>query len=144
MLHEAEHNFAEMGLKGKSPSVDWDAMQAYKAKTIGQNTQGIEFLFKKNKIDWLKGWGSIPEAGKVRVGDEVRLDPANLYRSLRRMRRDGIVEEAESDDDAPADQRRVFALTQLGRAVVRAEAARLARLAEVAREVDLLPTRNPG
>ncbi|HBB85684.1 MAG TPA: dihydrolipoyl dehydrogenase, partial [Sulfitobacter sp.] len=29
------------------------------------------FLFKKNKIDWLKGWGSIPEAGKVKVGDEV-------------------------------------------------------------------------
>ena len=71
MLHEAEHNFAEMGLKGKSPSVDWDAMQAYKAKTIGQNTQGIEFLFKKNKVDWLKGWGSIPEPGRVKVGDEV-------------------------------------------------------------------------
>jgi dihydrolipoamide dehydrogenase len=38
---------------------------------IGQNTKGIEFLFKKNKIDWLKGWGSIPEKGKVKVGDEV-------------------------------------------------------------------------
>lgn len=71
MLHEAEHNFATMGLKGKAPSVDWKQMQAYKADTIGQNTKGIEFLFKKNKIDWLKGWGSIPEAGKVKVGDEV-------------------------------------------------------------------------
>ncbi|MGR3466348.1 MAG: dihydrolipoyl dehydrogenase [Shimia sp.] len=71
MLHEAEHNFAAMGLKGKSPSVDWDQMQAYKTDTIGQNTKGIEFLFKKNKIDWLKGWGSIPEAGKVKVGDDV-------------------------------------------------------------------------
>ncbi|MEL7300933.1 MAG: dihydrolipoyl dehydrogenase [Pseudomonadota bacterium] len=70
-LHEAEHNFAEMGLKGKSPSVDWKQMLSYKSKTIGQNTQGIEFLFKKNKIDWIKGWGSIPEAGKVKVGDEV-------------------------------------------------------------------------
>ena len=71
MLHEAEHNFAAMGLKGKSPSVDWKQMLAYKDDTIGQNTKGIEFLFKKNKIDWLKGWGSIPEAGKVKVGDEV-------------------------------------------------------------------------
>ena len=71
MLHEAEHNFAAMGLKGKSPSVDWKQMLAYKTETIGQNTSGIEFLFKKNKIDWLKGWGSIPEAGKVKVGDEV-------------------------------------------------------------------------
>ena len=70
-LHEAEHNFARMGLKGKSPSVDWKQMQAYKDDVIGQNTKGVEFLFKKNKIDWLKGWGSIPEAGKVKVGDEV-------------------------------------------------------------------------
>ncbi len=71
MLHEAEHNFAAMGLKGKSPSVDWTQMQSYKEDTIGQNTKGIEFLFKKNKIDWLRGWGSIPEAGKVKVGDDV-------------------------------------------------------------------------
>ncbi|SFR02310.1 dihydrolipoyl dehydrogenase [Poseidonocella sedimentorum] len=70
-LHEAEHNFAKMGLKGKSPSVDWPTMLGYKDDVIGQNTKGIEFLFKKNKIDWLKGWGSIPAAGKVKVGDEV-------------------------------------------------------------------------
>ncbi len=70
-LHEAEHNFAKMGLKGKSPSVDWKQMLSYKDDVIGQNTKGIEFLFKKNKIDWLKGWGSIPEKGKVKVGDEV-------------------------------------------------------------------------
>ena len=71
LLHEAEHNFAHMGLKGKSPSVDWDQMKAYKDEVIGQNTGGIEFLFKKNKIDWIKGWASIPAAGKVQVGDEV-------------------------------------------------------------------------
>ncbi|MDT8327586.1 MAG: dihydrolipoyl dehydrogenase [Roseovarius sp.] len=71
MLHEAEHNFAAMGLKGKSPSVDWKQMLAYKDDVIGQNTKGIEFLFKKNKIDWLKGWGSIPEVGRVKVGDDV-------------------------------------------------------------------------
>ncbi|EEX08624.1 dihydrolipoyl dehydrogenase [Ruegeria lacuscaerulensis ITI-1157] len=70
-LHEAEHNFAKMGLKGKSPSVDWKQMQAYKQDVIETNTKGVEFLFKKNKIDWLKGWGSIPAAGKVKVGDEV-------------------------------------------------------------------------
>ena len=71
MLHEAEHNFADMGLKGKTPSVDWKQMLAYKSDTISQNTGGIEFLFKKNKVDWLKGWGSIPEAGKVQVGDDI-------------------------------------------------------------------------
>tara|TARA_B110000977_G_scaffold122830_1_gene157685 strand:+ start:458 stop:1846 length:1389 start_codon:yes stop_codon:yes gene_type:complete len=71
MLHEAEHNFAEMGLKGKSPSVDWPQMQKYKQSTIDTNTKGIEFLFKKKKVDWIKGWATIPEAGKVKVGDEV-------------------------------------------------------------------------
>ncbi|WP_425084309.1 dihydrolipoyl dehydrogenase [Ruegeria profundi] len=76
-LHEAEHNFAKMGLKGKSPSVDWKQMQAYKDEVIEGNTKGIEFLFKKNKIDWLKGWGSIPAAGKVKVGDEVH-DTKNI------------------------------------------------------------------
>ena len=71
MLHEAEHNFATMGLKGKAPSVDFPQMLKYKEETIAQNTGGIEFLFKKNKVEWIKGWASIPEAGKVRVGDAV-------------------------------------------------------------------------
>ena len=70
-LHEAEHNFAKMGLKGKSPSVDWKQMLAYKDEVVTTNTKGVEFLLKKNKVDWLKGWGSIPEPGKVKVGDEV-------------------------------------------------------------------------
>ncbi len=46
-------------------------MLRYKDDVIAGNTKGIEFLFKKNKVTWLKGWGSIPEAGKVKVGDEV-------------------------------------------------------------------------
>ena len=71
MLHEAEHNFDKMGLGVSKPKVDWKQMLSYKQDTIDQNTKGIEFLFKKNKIDWLKGWGSIPEAGKVKVGDDV-------------------------------------------------------------------------
>ena len=70
-LHEAKHNFSKMGLMGKSPSVDWKQMQAYKADVIDGNTKGIEFLFKKNKVDWIKGWGSIPAAGQVKVGDDI-------------------------------------------------------------------------
>lgn len=77
MLHEAEHNFASMGLKGKSPSVDWAQMLAYKDDVIHQNTGGVEFLMKKNKIDWLKGWATIPAAGKVQIGDDVH-DAKNI------------------------------------------------------------------
>jgi dihydrolipoamide dehydrogenase len=46
-------------------------MQAYKADVVAQNTKGIEFLLKKNKITWIKGWASIPAAGQVKVGDET-------------------------------------------------------------------------
>ena len=70
-LHEAEHNFAKMGLMGKTPTVDWSQMMAYKDEVINGNTKGVECLFKKNKINWLKGWGSVPEAGKVKVGDTL-------------------------------------------------------------------------
>ncbi|QUS34863.1 dihydrolipoyl dehydrogenase [Falsirhodobacter algicola] len=70
-LHEVHENFEKMGLMGANPTVDWSKMQAYKQDVVDGNTKGIEFLFKKNKITWLKGWGSIPEAGKVKVGDEV-------------------------------------------------------------------------
>ncbi len=70
-LQEAKHNFARMGVKTSDPKVDWEAMLAYKDGIIGQNTKGIEFLFKKNKVDWLKGWASIPAPGQVSVGDQV-------------------------------------------------------------------------
>ncbi len=70
-LHEVDHTFAKMGLKTQTPEVDWAQMQAYKDDVIAQNTKGIEFLFKKNKIDWIKGWGSIPAPGQVKVGDET-------------------------------------------------------------------------
>ena len=76
-LHEAQHNFTKMGLMGKSPSVDWKQMQAFKADVIDGNTKGIEFLFKKNKVDWIKGWGSIPAAGQVKVGDDIH-DAKNI------------------------------------------------------------------
>ncbi len=70
-LHEVQENFEKMGLMGGRPSVDWERMLRYKDDTVTGNTKGIEFLFKKNKVTWLKGWGSIPAPGQVRVGDEV-------------------------------------------------------------------------
>jgi len=70
-LHEVHENFEKMGLMGGAPTVDWSKMKDYKQDVVNGNTKGIEFLFKKNKVTWLKGWGSIPEPGKVKVGDEV-------------------------------------------------------------------------
>lgn len=71
MLHETHENFEKMGLMGATPKVDWAKMQAYKDDVVSGNTKGIEFLFKKNKVTWLKGWATIPAPGQVKVGDEV-------------------------------------------------------------------------
>ena len=71
MLHETHENFEKMGLMGGAPTVDWAKMLGYKQEVVSGNTKGIEFLFKKNKITWIKGYGSIPAPGKVQVGDEV-------------------------------------------------------------------------
>lgn len=70
-LHEVHENFEKMGLMGSKTTVDWAKMLDYKQDVVNGNTKGIEFLFKKNKVTWLKGWGSIPAPGQVKVGDEV-------------------------------------------------------------------------
>ena len=70
-LHEVHENFEKMGLMGGAPKVDWAKMQAYKQEVVNGNTKGIEFLLKKNKVTWIKGWASIPAAGQVKVGDET-------------------------------------------------------------------------
>ncbi|GHC52963.1 dihydrolipoyl dehydrogenase [Neogemmobacter tilapiae] len=70
-LHEVHENFEKMGLMGAKPTVDWAKMQAYKQDVVNGNTKGIEFLFKKNKVTWLKGWATIPAAGQVKVGEDV-------------------------------------------------------------------------
>lgn len=66
--------------------------------------------------------------------DSVLVDPANLYRSLRKLERDGLVVEVDdSRSDVRETRRRCFALTSFGRAVLEAEAARLTALADAAR-----------
>ncbi len=79
-LHEANHNFARMGLN-VTPTVNWDQMKTYKSEVVGQNTGGIEFLFKKNKITWIKGWATIPAAGQVKVGDDIHTTKAIVIAS---------------------------------------------------------------
>lgn len=74
-LHDVHENFEKMGLMGGAPSVDWDKMQGYKQSVIDGNTKGIEFLFKKNKITWIKGWGSVSAPGEVKVGDDTHRAP---------------------------------------------------------------------
>ncbi len=64
---DAAHHMADMGIKIKGADVDWKTMQKHKDNVVGDNTKGIEFLFKKNKITRITGTGKISAPGKVDV-----------------------------------------------------------------------------
>jgi dihydrolipoamide dehydrogenase len=51
------------------PAIDMGQVQARKDKIVGGLTKGIEFLFKKNKIDWIKGTARLLGKGRVEVTD---------------------------------------------------------------------------
>jgi dihydrolipoamide dehydrogenase len=68
---ETGHLFAKMGIKTGQVSLDLPQMMKFKDEVVEANTKGIEFLFKKNKVDHLKGAGEIVAAGKVKVADKT-------------------------------------------------------------------------
>ncbi|MES0813048.1 dihydrolipoyl dehydrogenase [Roseibium sp. SCPC15] len=69
------------GIGVEGTSLDLGAMMGRKDKVVGDLTKGIAFLFKKNGVELVEGWASIPEAGQVRVatGDgETMLAAKNI------------------------------------------------------------------
>ncbi|ALN71560.1 dihydrolipoyl dehydrogenase [Aureimonas sp. AU20] len=69
MFAEASHSFADLGIK-VAPELDLGTMLAHKDKTVRANTDGVAFLFKKNKITGVIGTGRIVKAGEVEVTAE--------------------------------------------------------------------------
>jgi dihydrolipoamide dehydrogenase len=67
LFEEAGHSFAKMGIGVPAPKLDLKAMLNFKQEAIDGNVKGVDFLFKKNKIDGFKGAGKITGAGKVEV-----------------------------------------------------------------------------
>ena len=68
MYHEAHSGaLAKFGIDFKGLALNLDQMQAEKTKAVGELTGGIEFLFKKNKVDWLKGHAAFASANTVDV-----------------------------------------------------------------------------
>ncbi len=67
----AGHHYGEFGIKIGSLKLDLAGMMTFKDKVVEANTKGIEFLMKKNKIDWLKGEGTIAAPGQVTVAGET-------------------------------------------------------------------------
>ena len=69
-FHNAEHTFAEHGIKINKPKVDLAQMIKRKSEVVKQTCDGIEFLMKKNKVDVLTGVGSFIDKNTIKVTPE--------------------------------------------------------------------------
>jgi len=67
LYEEANHDFEKFGLSVKGLNYDIKKMLDAKNKTVEGLTGGIEFLFKKNKIEWIKGAGKFTKANTIDV-----------------------------------------------------------------------------
>jgi dihydrolipoamide dehydrogenase len=71
LYHEAHSGALEkFGVKLTGTKLDLKQMLAEKLKAVEELTGGIAFLFKKNKVDWIKGRGAFESANTVKVGDK--------------------------------------------------------------------------
>ncbi len=88
LLHASELFEAASGAEFKTlgidvaPKLNLVQMMAQKAESVTALTKGVEFLMKKNKVTWIKGWGQIAGPGKVIVkaadGSEQTLETKNI------------------------------------------------------------------
>jgi dihydrolipoamide dehydrogenase len=67
LFEEAGHSFGKMGIGVSDPKLDLKAMLAFKQEGVDGNVKGVDYLFKKNKIDGIHGTGRIVAPGKVEV-----------------------------------------------------------------------------
>jgi dihydrolipoyl dehydrogenase len=76
VLHTAEvftevsQDGADLGIKSNGTSIDWKAVQARRERVSKTLEEGTEFLWNKNKVEFLKGEGALAGSGKVKVGDD--------------------------------------------------------------------------
>jgi dihydrolipoyl dehydrogenase len=86
LLHHADvydhfKNAAELGFEVSGLNVNWGNVLARKEKIVKKHAKGIEFLFKKNKVEWVQGWGRYDGPGKVSVekdGKKTQIEASNI------------------------------------------------------------------
>lgn len=70
-FHQAAHGLQDHGISVGEVKLDLARMQARKGEVVSANTKGVEFLFKKNKITWLKGEASFTGPHEIAVGGQA-------------------------------------------------------------------------
>jgi len=86
LLHHADvydhfKNGAELGFEVSGLKVNWANIIARKSKIVTKHAKGIEFLFKKNKVEWKQGWGRYEGPGKISVekdGKKETIEASNI------------------------------------------------------------------
>ncbi|PWN48158.1 dihydrolipoyl dehydrogenase [Violaceomyces palustris] len=82
LYHQAQHDFKSRGIDVKDISLNLPAMLKAKSSAVSGLTKGIEGLFKKNKVDYLKGSGSFSSPTTVKValneGGETEVEAKNI------------------------------------------------------------------
>lgn len=95
----------------------------------------VEFLVLSVLHDGqLHGYGIVQQIGQ-RTGGRIEVKPGNLYRVLDRLLDRGLLDEVDNEPatETPEERRRYYGITDLGRAVVRAEAALFGEIAAALR-----------
>ncbi len=86
LLHHAEvydhfKNGAELGFEVTGLKINWANVIGRKDKIVKKHAKGIEFLFKKNKVEWVQGWGRYEGPGRVSVekdGKKTQIEASNI------------------------------------------------------------------
>jgi dihydrolipoamide dehydrogenase len=86
LLYHAEvydhfKNGAELGFEVSGLKINWANVLARKDKIVKKHAKGIEFLFKKNKVEWVQGWGRYDGPGRVSVekdGKKTQIEASNI------------------------------------------------------------------
>jgi len=86
LLHHADvydhfKNGAELGFEVSGLKINWANILARKDKIVKKHAKGIEFLFKKNKVEWVQGWGRYEGSGRVSIekdGKKTQIEASNI------------------------------------------------------------------
>ncbi len=102
-------------------------------------TSSVFYILLALADDDRHGLGIVEEVDR-RTGGEVQLGPGTLYNAVKKMLAAGLIDEPAKRPAPEMDdpRRRYYRITRRGRAAVEAEAARLERVVNAARDKDLL------